>query len=173
MRSDVNNISSQRGAALVTALIVLLLLTMIGISAISSTGSELKRANNAQERFRTSYLLHSAAEYVGIDVMQNSGHADYVAGIPKQFTDDAQSVGAPINIPVTGVKAGTATISFKGFTSYANLPGIRKEATHISKGSSDDENPPVYEMFIDITTDANKTAQARAGSVYYPPTGSD
>lgn len=166
---------TEAGAALVTALIVLLLLTMIGISSISGTSGELKRSNNAQERFRTTYILQSVSEYVGIDIMRNPDHPDYDKGIPKQLVDNLKAIGDPITIPaatVPGVQTATVVVAFKEFIAYASLPGVREEATYISKGTGD-ENPPVYEVFIDLKTDANKYTKGRSGTVYVPPTGVD
>lgn len=165
---------SQGGAALVTALLVLVMLTMIGVSAVNNSSSELRRSNSAQEQFRTRYIMQSSAEYIAIDVMLDRNHADY-AKVPKRMEDTDNAVGGDIlftSSEVPGIKGdGKAIISFKERTSYANLPPIRREASHISQGGSSNNNPPVFEIFLDITTDANKVAQARRGAVYYPPSG--
>lgn len=178
MRNKINNsIQSQSGAALVTALVVLMLLTMIGITGLSNTTSELRRSSNAQERFRTHYILQSSADYLLFDVMQNSKHPDYANAVPNTVDSlTGEGVGAITNIPlgtIPGLTAGTGVISYKGRTSYANLPGIRSDATHISGGGNEKKNPPIFEIFVDVTTDAGKVAQARPGAVYFPPTGSD
>lgn len=52
--------SQQRGAALVMALVVLLILTIIGITALNTTSLEAKMANNLQETNRTFTAAESA-----------------------------------------------------------------------------------------------------------------
>jgi type IV pilus assembly protein PilX len=110
----------QRGAALVIGLIVLLIMTLLGITSMSSTTAELKMASNLNSN---NYVFQIAeSEYARI-----SGIASpYLAAIPLA-TWTTSTPGFTLNVATlstTPVTAGTvstsAQITYVGCTNVSN-----------------------------------------------------
>lgn len=74
----------QQGAALVIGLMVLLVVTLIGISSMSSTTTELKIANNMQTHNSAFQIAESAIRTV---IDPANGTVNWTLGTPQSFPD--------------------------------------------------------------------------------------
>lgn len=93
------NMPAQRGAALVVALILLLVLTLIGVSTMESSSMEMKMANQSRERLIATQAaeagLRDAESFIqatgfGDDELSNSG---CTAGTQNCFTANCSDGG--------------------------------------------------------------------------------
>ncbi|WP_096087318.1 pilus assembly PilX family protein [Agaribacterium haliotis] len=66
-------LSQQQGATLVVALIILLVMTLLGLSSVRSSNTQLKMATYSQNRQQAFKLAESALEWIEDDFSQN-GH---------------------------------------------------------------------------------------------------
>ena len=126
MKNSIQNISRQEGAALVVGLIVLLIMTLLGISSMSLSISELKMANNLQ--------------------MQNIGFQSALA-VTDLITDE-KSASAPIqalkwdiSTPQTVSNVTTSSITSGSVTTSANIDyaGCMNSVEGFEISSSDQE----------------------------------
>lgn len=107
----------QRGVALAVALVVLLILTILGVSALVSTALEGLMAGNAQEQNRAL----QAAE-TGIDVAFTTADA---FSINEKVTGNVPTIG-------TYYAKSTYTNSFQGFTKPPRSQSGAYSATRFS-----------------------------------------
>lgn len=117
MKNRCMSVDAERGAALVMALIILLVLTLLGVSAMSTTVLEEKMANNAKDR----NLAFQAAESALLDGEQ------WVNGLLSKppFPNNNNGLYLPYScaggaqIPVWDCANWSATASGAGVVIYA------------------------------------------------------
>jgi len=86
--------SSQRGAALAVALLMLVIITLLGVAAVRATQVELKLSNNAESRMSAVQTAESMVAYIlsnNVAAMPVDGNATY----SDCFIGPRVSSGAP------------------------------------------------------------------------------
>jgi len=105
VQANISMHTNQRGAVLLVALILLLVLTLIGISTMESTGMEMKMANQSRERLIAMQAaeagLRAAEAYIqttGFSDAELAGTAGgCVAGTQNCFASDCSDGGYCFN----------------------------------------------------------------------------
>lgn len=131
--------AQQSGAVLAISLVILLLLTIIGISAAQFTGLEEKMAGNLRDRnlaFQAAETALREAEEKTADLLpcpiaQNLGLVGFYAHNDAPIIDDS-----PSNVWSTAGKALTATANLEGSTKTAQPQYIIQCITSAAGGSS-------------------------------------
>lgn len=150
-----HNHRRQAGIALVTSLVIMLILTILGVTVMNMTSLEEKMAFNTQDRYLARYLAESsvllkavAAELPPPDEagVSNRTFALTAADVPK-------------------LQAAAVQITYMQDTAYTNLPKTNTRSQYISSGMGDD-NPIVYQIFVTANTTAGTAARLRAGYYY-------
>ena len=103
MKNSIQNIPRQEGAALVVGLIVLLIMTLLGISSMSLSISELKMANNLQMQ---NIGFQSALAVTDLITDEDSASASIQA--LKWEISTPQTVG---NVTTNSIASGSITTS--------------------------------------------------------------
>jgi Tfp pilus assembly protein PilX len=116
---------AQRGAALIVGLVLMLVLTVLGISGMNMATLELTMANNTQAK----ELAFQAAE-TGIDVAL-SGPVSTAA--PVQYTKQAVGDGAS-EFDATIVCAGTSRVPDGVYSSDLSARAIHFDVTATGRG---------------------------------------
>jgi len=141
-------LKSQNGAALVVGLIVLMVMTMIGISSMSSTTTELKIASNLQT-YNNSF---QAADSVLMKIIDPNNPEDGVNGInwglatAQSFPDfyistngrlhgDVNAVYADCQLVPTGYSL-TQDVTMKGIVHDVTVVGRYYDSTGATQVSS-------------------------------------
>lgn len=157
----------QSGVALVAALVIMLVLTILGITVMNMTSLEEKMAFNTQDRYHARYLAESAALIIAHD---NNLPSPEEAGVSKsvEFTL-SQSGGTGGTIP--GLKEGTAQIFFIQQTPSVNLSS-NSNNMRFSSGSGTDD-PFVFQIAASATTNAGTNARLKSGFYFDPPPSSN
>lgn len=149
-----NHRHRQTGIALVASLVIMMVLTILGVTVMNMTSLEEKMAFNTQDRYLARYLAESSVFLKAIDKelpppneagVSNRAFALTSADIPK-------------------LAAATVQITYTQSVPYSNLPISNTKAQYDSSGSGED-NPPIYQIFARASTQAATTAQMR--TVYY------
>ena len=143
----------QSGIALVTALIIMMVLTILGVTAMNTTSLEEKMAFNSQDRYLARYLAESSVVLMATPDLLPSPDEAGVSSTVRDLT----------SADVPKLDSAKVTITFMQNTSYANLPKTNTRAQYRSTGGG--ANPPVYQIFVKANTSAGTTAQLRAS--YY------
>jgi Tfp pilus assembly protein PilX len=136
------NRQNQRGAALITALVLLVILTMLGLSSMSTNTMEERMAANSQEKNRAFQAAESGLELAFANV-------------------DSFNINNTVDNPLTGTDANFGP--YNATVTYA--AGFRQE-TPPRRGSGWDTN---YALFhFDVSSTANtaggSTKTIHAGS---------
>lgn len=150
----------QSGVALVTALMIMLILTILGVTVMNMTSLEEKMAFNTQDRYRARYLTESLILQAAVPAnLPNPAQpgADFTPLALNQILDSDQ-------IEAAGLQAGNARITYVQDTPFANLPKSNAVAQYLSSGSGDSD-PVVFQIYATATTRAGTNAQMKAG--YY------
>jgi Tfp pilus assembly protein PilX len=93
----------QRGAALIMALAILMILTVIGITVMNVSGLEARMAGNSQESTRALQLAESAIQQVVAQPTMVNNLGTIGASTPKSYT----STGGRTDVTVTFVAKAT------------------------------------------------------------------
>jgi len=114
----------QRGIALVMALVFLMLLTMLGITALNMTSLEEKMAGNTKDRdlaFQaTESALLAGENTVGSAIMVNAVVAS--ATITNDGLHKSSTTSTPVWDESTGVWSGSDYRTYAGLTKVAEQP---------------------------------------------------
>lgn len=109
--------SGQRGATLVIALLVLVLIMMIGITAVSTSDTQFKLAGNLQ--FEDSALNNAEAAVTAAEQWLSAGtnytSPAFAPGNPAASPDPGSSAATPELLPITtltAIRAARATAPF-------------------------------------------------------------
>jgi Tfp pilus assembly protein PilX len=145
----------QTGIALVTSLIIMMILTILGVTVMNMTSLEEKMAFNTQDRYMARYLAESTV------VLQ--AKRDLLPP-PEQAGKNSVEFTLPAeHIPKLASAAGR--ITFVQEVPYINMPASSMRAQILSSGSGED-NAIIYQIFASIDTKAGTTAKMRAGYYY-------
>ena len=105
---------SQKGAALLTSLVFLLVLTIIGISSLNNSGMEARMSHN----FQLGNIVFHAAETT-IDTILFSGDRGTIANPNLHYHQDFDAIDRALNIGPTTITLGSADIDPDGFLGTA------------------------------------------------------
>ena len=114
--------SKNEGSALVTAIIVMLMVSMFGLAYLTLTSTSLMRAKREERRATTQYLAEAGLEYVIAQLIEQATASDGVINSQTVNTDtvlDSLKTGGTGSVVVTAVSGNTATV-----TSTANYTGL-------------------------------------------------
>jgi hypothetical protein len=146
--------SRQTGVALVTSLIIMMILTILGVTVMNMTSLEEKMAFNTQDRYMARYIAESAVVLMAKEDLLPPPEQAGVSNYPFNLTAS--------DIPK--LESGEGEITFVQETPYSNMPASGMRAKVLSSGSGED-NAIVYQIYATINTKAGTTAKMRAG--YY------
>ena len=162
MKNNIQNIPRQEGAALVVGLIVLLIMTLLGISSMSLSISELKMANNLQMQNLGFQSALSAVPL--IEAGEYSANAEIQA--LKWNISTPQSVGTVTTSSITsGTVVTSATILYVGCMN--NVEGYDISSSDQEGGSS-----PYKGVVYEIDATSNVSSATSVLSVAGSLTGS-
>ena len=159
MKNNIQNIPRQEGAALVVGLIVLLIMTLLGISSMSLSISELKMANNLQMQNLAFQSALSAVELI------NEGDSSANAAIQalKWNISTPQSVSTVSTSSITsGSVVTSASILYVGCMNAVegyDLSGSDQE------GGSGAFKGKVYEISATSNVMSGTSVLSAAGSL--------
>ena len=153
---------AQRGIALATSLLIMVVLTILGISVMNMTTLEEKMAFNTQDRYMARHFAESSILLLAKDAnLPNPADPGVSANI---FTNLEN------NIP--GLKAGSGRVTYMQSAPINNLPGVNPKATYLSSGStvspsgaSTNSGLPIFQISTASSTAAGTTAEMKGG--YY------
>jgi type IV pilus assembly protein PilX len=163
-KHHLSGFSRQRGIALVASLMIMLILTILGITVMNMTTLEEKMAFNTQDRYMARYMAESAILFMAKnDNLPSPNEAGYSSTSFNNLATDA---------PELGMDSGSGSIVYSGPASISTLPRPNPKATYLGTGdpalASGQSNAgfPVFTITATATTAAGTTASnARAG--YY------
>ena len=114
--------SKNEGSALVTAIIVMMMVSMFGLAYLTLTSTSLMRARREERRAATQYLAEAGLEYViaqVIDTATANGGTISSQTINTDTVLDSLKTGGTGSVVVTALSSKTATV-----TSTANYTGL-------------------------------------------------
>jgi len=159
-------IKAQRGSTLMVALIMLVLLTLIAVSAIHSTTSSIQVVGNAQYReeadavaqqaieqlISTNFTIAPASSPISVDI-NNDGIADYTGQVEKPVC--TSSVGLTNNQlnPFNSADKGCISSGQSTITGIVGVSGV----VAISQSWCLKQSWDIKSVVIDSKTGANST----------------
>ncbi len=155
----------QRGIALVASLMIMLILTILGITTMNMTTLEEKMAFNTQDRYMARYMAESAILFMAKDANLPSPNEPGFSQTPFDNLED--------DIPELGMDAGSGRVMYIQSTAINNLPATNPKASYLSAGGtvnaagqSPGTGVPVFQISATTITQAGTVAEnSRAG--YY------
>lgn len=143
----------ERGAALITALVFLVILTMLGLSSIGTTTMEERMAANAQEVNRA-----FQAASTGLEMAYNDGDA-----FDTSLTEANDGSGSDKYDKSDASIGGSGT---HAYTANATYNSVYKQSTTPSRGSGWDSSYAYYHFKLSSTgtTDSGATSTVNSGA---------
>ena len=117
---EINQIRQQRGAALVVGLLMLVALTLIGVTTMGMSSMELRMASNAQNKSNA----FQAAE-AGLEIGLGLTDAENITAAQPIVPPTLVNATATVNASFVGLIPGRGN----GFTSGVSCPGSSPERT--------------------------------------------
>ncbi len=146
--------ATQRGAALITALVMLVILTLLGLSSMSTVTLEERMAANAQEINRAFQAASTGLEMVFTDATA----FDTRLTIASDGTGADQYVKSDSGLGGTGVNAYSAT---------ANYNSVFRQMTVPPRGSGWDSSYGYYHFQLSSTGTTTSGASATVNTGAY------
>lgn len=140
----------QAGVALIMALIILLVLTLIGVTAINMTSQEEKMAFNFQDR--------QLARYLGISMIQSRTGQNHMPNSVSQGRD--QNMWNMTSADNPGLQQGTVSFTYIESTAVGNLASGNPKITRVEAASY-----ATFRLHATATTTSGTTAEQV--SAYY------
>jgi Tfp pilus assembly protein PilX len=143
---------------------IMLILTILGITVMNMTTLEEKMAFNTQDRYRARYMAESAILFLARE--------DNLPSPNQAGFSQMQFANLEAAIPELQMAAGTGQVVYMQSTAINNLTAVNPNASYVSGGSTVNtatgESPnagvPVFQITVSATTDAGTVAtNARAG----------
>ncbi|MHB8473212.1 MAG: pilus assembly PilX family protein [Gammaproteobacteria bacterium] len=162
----------QRGSALIVSLLILLVLTVIGVTSMSTTALQSKMASNSREYNQGFQATESALRY---------GEAE-ISGVPAPAGYDAACTNGLCLPPLSGAPlwptivwtAGARTYGTSTATALEGIPAALQPKYVIEKLPRTPirgfpiNNPPQQYRITASGTGANGTAAVMLQSIYRP-----
>jgi len=139
---------SQRGVALVVALVFLLLLTILGVTVMNTSALEGRMAGNTQETNRAFHAAESALENVFVDGTVFNGLANPGATTSTTLKYPTTNPHATVNVNVTYAQK------------LEKMPRVRNRA---NINSVTDYGAAVFDLESDATTNAQAKSKLKQG----------
>jgi len=117
---ELSQIRQQRGAALIVGLMMLVALTLIGVTTMGMSSMELRMASNAQNKSNA----FQAAE-AGLEVGLGSTDAENITSAQALTSPTLVNATATVNSSFVGLIPGRGN----GFTAGVSCPGSSPERT--------------------------------------------
>lgn len=117
---ELSQIRQQRGAALVVGLMMLVALTLIGVTTMGMSSMELRMASNAQNKSNA----FQAAE-AGLEVGVGTTNAENITSAQAITSPTLVNAMATVNSSFVGLLPGRGS----GFTAGVSCPGSSPERT--------------------------------------------
>lgn len=154
-------INSQRGTALTMSLVFLVLLTLIGITAMNTSVLEEKMAGNIKDQYMAFQAAESALKNAETDAFTNVSNATlFTPSCDNGFCLSPTS-GAFIWDTVDWSAASTTSRGYGQYTSATALPGLAEQPRYIIE---DIPNPTTPASGESLTDPAKRGAQ---GNEYF------
>lgn len=158
---------TERGAALIAALVILLILLVLGVTTMNMTTLEERMAFNSQERYAARYQAESLALAVADpDNLPNPAQPGESRNA-WAFADGGSVVlpsGASLSLP--GVAQADVAVTYVQSTSAVNLPMPNPIATLPSAGGQSGQRP-VFEIAAEAETATGTRAVFEFGAYYF------
>lgn len=145
----------QTGVALIAALVIMLILTIVGVTAINMTSLEEKMAFNSQDRQQARYLAESALLLYAQPINTPSPSQPGLSAKTFTMTTGEES-------PTPNLQSGTVSFTYLGPTQAANVPSPNTSVKVL-------DLTPVhtYRLSADVTTKAGTNSQRVAGYYFF------
>ena len=103
----------QSGAVLIVAMVILVILTLLGVTAMNTSSLEEKMASNTQEQVRTFQAAETGISQAGqdSDAFDTDGTCGVSDVVSIDFAGSGNSHTIEMDTSVLGLKSGTLTIS--------------------------------------------------------------
>jgi type IV pilus assembly protein PilX len=175
---SITGLSKQRGIALVSSLVIMLILTILGITVMNMTTLEEKMAFNTQDRYLARYLAESSILFMARDdenlpnpEQPGFSHNNNDSNGNNDFDD------LPDLLPDMGIDAGGGQIIYTQSTPVINLPMTSPKATYVFGGATLDEDTqlspndgiPIFLFAVSLSTKAGTIADNARSSYYFIP----
>lgn len=104
----------QRGVALITSLLLMLVITMLAVSMYRSVGGQEKIAGNLREKQRALHAAVSAQKYAEwwLSTRPNISAGSVCSGVSSTFQVCSNQLKEPARLPWNTVPTGTAEVGF-------------------------------------------------------------
>lgn len=149
----------QTGIALVASLVIMMILTILGVTVMNMTSLEEKMAFNTQDRYLARYLAESSVLYMAVENLLPPPDDPGVS--LSTFTLSSAQLGP-------NLESATGQITFVQSAPLANMPIANTTARLFSSGSGDD-NPYIYQIYVEANTVAGTSARMRGAYYRLPP----
>jgi Tfp pilus assembly protein PilX len=150
-----STIRYQTGVALVMALIILMLLTIIGVTAINMTGKQEKMASNFQDR--------QLARYLGESAVQSRANQNNMPASSRPGQD--QNSWNLTSADISGLQQATVAFTFIEDTATSNLPSPKRNIQLIETG-----NYATFRINAAVSTPAGTPGKEISGYYWAKPT---
>lgn len=145
----------QTGVALIAALVIMLILTIVGVTAINMTSLEEKMAFNSQDRQQARYLAESALLLYAQPINTPSPSQPGLSAKTFTMTTGEES-------PTPNLQSGSVTFTYLGTAFAANVPSPNPVVRVPSI-----EPVQTYRLSANVTTKAGTNSQLVAGYYFY------
>lgn len=134
----------QRGAALVIGLIVLLMLTLLGVSNMNMTSLELKITSNTQNKNHAFQGAASAIEQVMQAPVGSAFRINFTNTAPQVFATDSHGSVTTAATATYVETAGGINCPLTSLNMSCNFYKIRTTATHGPSGATSVQEQGLY-----------------------------
>lgn len=146
---------SQKGAALVVGLIVLLIMTLLGVTSMSLTTTELKASGNMQ----THNLAMQAAETATSVLMDENSVVSWIATTPQSFLHGQfYPNGSNTSVDITSVAGGSLDVTANVIYQNCSKVPMGYSLTETGQDGESLMNANVHDL------DVNATVQSTLGT---------
>ncbi|MBE0595779.1 MAG: pilus assembly PilX N-terminal domain-containing protein [Desulfuromonadales bacterium] len=145
-------LSNERGSVLILALLILVMLTIIGMSATTTTNFEVKIAANERQYHSAFYAAEAGLSYV-LETSSLYNDANIDPNVPLVFPLAADAAAMSTALPHAAV-SGTIRYEGAGSGSFSALRG----SGYSAKGTY---RPHVYQVDSTATLDSGPESQVR------------
>ncbi len=147
----------QKGATLVVALLILVLIMMIGITAVSTSNTQFKLAGNLQ--FEDSAMNNAEAAITVAEawLLTNAANAAFTAGDPTTTPDPGSAAATPELLPlstVAAIRAARATAPLTMVWGAANSRCVGD--ADMATAACDAPGNPAQRYFIELMSRNNR-----------------
>jgi Tfp pilus assembly protein PilX len=146
MVPKLNTLSNDRGSIMVVALLLLVFLTVIGITATSNTRMELNMTRNSQEYKRDFYVADSGWRAAAVNLQAfDWDYPDYAGGVKAYGNPDGTLNNINYAYRIEHV-AGAGSVTTVGAAGNSGAMGCRDEVFEVNSRALDANGNPTQEI---------------------------